>query len=224
MSSTSQLTTFIYGLCDPLTQQLRYVGKSNNPAARLREHTREKSLAVKTHKNHWVSSLVAAGLKPEIFVIEEIDRSSWQEAEQFWIAYFRYLGASLTNGTEGGEGDCGPEGRVKQASAMRGRKAVRSHEHTEKLIEANKLRASDPGWRRKIKEAASNRAQRERTVLVERLQKAWFAPRTKRYDVACASCGENFIATNTRKKHCSPNCRRKYLKRAARRSATGDIA
>lgn len=32
----------IYGLIDPLSGEIRYVGKANDPARRLRGHLREK--------------------------------------------------------------------------------------------------------------------------------------------------------------------------------------
>lgn len=206
MSTTSQLTTFIYGLCDPLTQQLRYVGKANRPDVRRYQHIESRALVHKSHKNHWIKSLQAKGSRPEMFVIEEVSKDGWQEAEQFWIAYFKSIGADLTNSTLGGEGDCGPEAHKKQADAIRGRKANRSPEHIAKLIVINKERAKDPEWRRKITIAAQARAQRERGTLMDRLKVAWFAPRTKRYDCVCIGCGSSFIATNTRKKYCKPQC------------------
>jgi hypothetical protein len=94
-------TVFIYGLCDPRTEQLRYVGKTTNLSRRLYEHTKNKS---HSHLSSWIRSLLGAGYDPEIFVIEEVDKKNWQREEKFWISYFRYIGADLVNGSQGGLG------------------------------------------------------------------------------------------------------------------------
>jgi len=94
-------TTFIYGLKDPLTKEIRYVGKSNNPRIRLSSHLRDKS---KTYKVNWINKLKRKGLGPELVVLEEVEYDKWQEKEKFYIKYYE----NLTNYTEGGE--CGCEG------------------------------------------------------------------------------------------------------------------
>lgn len=217
MSTTSQ-TTFIYGLCDPLTQQLRYVGKANRPDVRRYQHIESRALIKKTHKNHWIKSLMVKGKRPEMFIIEEASRDDWKDAEQFWISYFKSIGADLTNTTCGGDGDCGPEAHKKQAEALRGRKVVRSPEHAAKIVASNKARATNPDWLRKIKEAAIKRAATTKPELMARLKVAWFAPRTKRYDCVCIGCGASFVAANTRKKYCRKQCGINAWKRADRNS------
>src|SRR3990167_2619318 len=94
-------TSFIYGLCDPITQQLRYVGKTNNLKKRLWTHLRSME---KSHLYSWIKSLKNRGLTPEIFIIERTLSSAWREAEMFWISYFRAIGADLTNQLDGGLG------------------------------------------------------------------------------------------------------------------------
>lgn len=91
---------FIYALVDPRTQECRYVGKTNNTAKRLIDHTKDIKV---NHKTKWVKSLLAAGVTPELVVLEEVG-AAWQDAECFWIAYMRSIGARLVNGTHGGEG------------------------------------------------------------------------------------------------------------------------
>lgn len=88
----------IYGLCDPLTGQLRYVGKANDAASRLRGHLRNR--ATKTPVQRWIAKPGRSNLKPEQFEIERAE--DWVEAEQFWIAYFRSIGAALLNVSPGG--------------------------------------------------------------------------------------------------------------------------
>lgn len=92
----------IYGLSDPRTSELRYVGRTKRKLnVRLQQHLQPAYLKPNTHKNAWVKSLLSDGIKPEIF---EIETTEDFEAEEFWIAYFKSLGCNLTNGTKGGEG------------------------------------------------------------------------------------------------------------------------
>ncbi len=47
--------TFIYSLFDPSTNEIRYVGKSDNLNIRLIEHIRKCKYSI-THKNNWIKS------------------------------------------------------------------------------------------------------------------------------------------------------------------------
>ncbi len=102
--------TFIYGLVDPRTHQLRYIGKTVlTPEKRLTVHNwRARKHPHKRHSMAWLVGLEKAGYVAEIVVIEEVAAGQdWVEAEQFWIAYFRMVGANLCNHTDGGEGRLG---------------------------------------------------------------------------------------------------------------------
>jgi hypothetical protein len=110
MKNVSDKTTFIYGLIDPKTKELRYVGKTvDGVEKRIAVHvSRAKTQPHKIHSMAWLESLRLAGLRPDGFVIEEIAAGEdWVNAEQFWIAYFRSIGANLCNHTIGGEGQTG---------------------------------------------------------------------------------------------------------------------
>jgi len=112
------MLTFIYGLIDPLTGECRYVGKADNVQIRFNRHMQPKQLLSSTHKNSWLKTLVSAGLKPELVIFDKVLKSEWEAHEKWWIAYFRYIGADLTNGTSGGDG-CRLLGKQ---NAMYGRK------------------------------------------------------------------------------------------------------
>jgi hypothetical protein len=149
MTSISQPTTFIYGLCDPTTEQLRYVGMSKHPTERRYQHVCASHLTKSCHKNHWIKSLLSKGLRPEVFVIEEVPSSRWQEAERFWIAYFRSIGANLTNSTIGGDGagEMSAETRKKIGDSCRGKQRMFSETHRANLTEALRARRRDhPEW------------------------------------------------------------------------------
>lgn len=96
---------YIYGLIDPITSELRYIGyTANSIEFRGNGHWRERKRG-KTHKNNWINKLWDDyKVKPEVFQIEEILESEWVEAECFWIDYFRSIGCNLTNNSLGGRG------------------------------------------------------------------------------------------------------------------------
>lgn len=113
---------FIYGLVDPETMQIRYIGKTVNPDQRLASHCNEKS---RCHRSNWIRSLRAKGMKPFMVFIEEIIGDwPWQEAERFWIALATRSGWPITNNTSGGDGvhDLPKEARERISSAWIGRK------------------------------------------------------------------------------------------------------
>jgi group I intron endonuclease len=87
---------YIYTLKHPITNEVRYVGKTNNPTRRYYDHLYRK---VKTYKGNWVRSVLNEGLKPLFEVIEECNETNWEERERYWITQFD----NLTNSTSGGE-------------------------------------------------------------------------------------------------------------------------
>jgi hypothetical protein len=98
----------IYGLMDPFSQQLRYVGKSVSGLARPKAHWNPSSLKERTKKAAWVKSVLAKQGIPEIVVLDEADSAfDLIPLEMFWIRYFRSIGEKLTNMTDGGDGCTG---------------------------------------------------------------------------------------------------------------------
>ena len=96
----------IYGLVDPETGQLRYVGKTKASLnVRLRAHISD---AGRDRKNIprfcWINKLMKTGVTPEIIEIEAVSKGEWQEAERHWIEVMRWLGCNLLNATAGGDG------------------------------------------------------------------------------------------------------------------------
>jgi hypothetical protein len=94
---------YVYGLIDPITKELRYIGKTKNIKIRYRDHLR--GLNEKNHKANWIKGLLKNNLKPEIIIIEENEsEKECFSSEIFYIEYFKCIGARLTNLTLGGEG------------------------------------------------------------------------------------------------------------------------
>lgn len=112
-------TTFIYTLSDPRTDEVRYVGKSNDPVSRLKSHMSQ----AKTHKGWWIKNLVKSGFMPVMDVIDEVPDSEWAFWEQHWIQVFSGWGFSLTNGDAGGlgTGRSTPELKAKISKTLSGR-------------------------------------------------------------------------------------------------------
>lgn len=94
--------TNIYALLDPYTNEVRYIGKTKYSLThRLSGHLQSKQ---NNHRCNWIASIVKQGKLPNIILIEQTYH--WEEAEIFWISYFKFLGARLVNSTSGGEGSC----------------------------------------------------------------------------------------------------------------------
>ena len=69
------MKTYIYILIDPITLDIRYVGKSVNPEVRLRRHLSEARCSKKkSHRVHWLKSLLECNVKPKIEIIDEIKK------------------------------------------------------------------------------------------------------------------------------------------------------
>lgn len=93
-------TATIYGLVDPRSNRVRYVGKTTwSLAHRLKGHLAEVKAQGHTHKSRWIAGLLAEGLRPSVIVLERVPVSDWEEAECRWIARLE----DLTNVTAGGE-------------------------------------------------------------------------------------------------------------------------
>ena len=128
----------IYGLCDPRTKELRYVGKTRgNVRQRVRAHCCESSNHG-THKLHWVMGLKAAGLRPYLVVLETVPEQEWREAETFWIQYMRFLGCRLVNANDGGRGHDSLSNEARQRISLARRGMKFSPEHIRNLSTSHK--------------------------------------------------------------------------------------
>lgn len=113
----------IYGLVDPRTNEVRYIGLSSKGFYRPNQHRyfldREK-----TYKANWLRGLRDVGLAPVIHVLETVEkRGDLPDVECFWIAQGYSLGWPLTNLTKGGDGTFGrkdgPETLARKSAWVR---------------------------------------------------------------------------------------------------------
>src|SRR4051812_37966689 len=89
----------IYGLIDPDSQELRYIGQTIHGLLRPVSHWMNKRQRTSGDYCHcWVRNVLSRGKIPEILIIEESENSSQlDKSEEFWIEYFRSIGCPLTN-------------------------------------------------------------------------------------------------------------------------------
>lgn len=140
--------TFIYTLKDPITNEIRYIGKSDKPESRLIEHIK-KSKYTKTYKNNWIISLLKKDLKPILEILDIVDSNNWGFWEKYWISQFRTWGFNLTNISEGGDGgNFGFECNKKISMRLKNR--VFSKVTLEKMRESAKLRKITDEGRKKL--------------------------------------------------------------------------
>lgn len=133
--TTDNSDLFIYGLTDPRTGELRYVGLTTRGMKRVNDHILYGggNNGQLSHYTNWQKSLGKADVRPDWFVIEEHSNiEELSDAEDFWIQYFEMVGCSLVNGQSGGY-----NGRPTAATKK-------------KMSESAKRHRKDPTYRAKL--------------------------------------------------------------------------
>jgi hypothetical protein len=99
----------VYGLIDPRTNELRYVGKSSRGLSRPNFHRTNAGRCGRTHKHYWLRQLHReTGLVPSVIILATCETEAEAfAAERKLISTFRELGLPLVNITDGGEGASG---------------------------------------------------------------------------------------------------------------------
>jgi hypothetical protein len=145
---------YIYSLCDPDTEEVRYIGKTNNIKRRYNEHLKYVDRDLNNHKNNWIKKILSQNKLPLIKIIEETDINIWEEREKFWISEYD----NLTNSTLGGEDGVFTEDVRKKMSLrnkgennpMWGKKWT--DEQKKKLSDQRKNKAKSEEWKNKLSE------------------------------------------------------------------------
>lgn len=75
----SDQLAFIYALCDPDTNKVRYIGQSKNPGVRYSQHCRESG---DTPKGEWIANLRSNGRLPTMRILLAAPRDEIAEYER----------------------------------------------------------------------------------------------------------------------------------------------
>jgi len=149
-------TTFIYVLKDPTTEEIRYVGKADDPDLRLRRHLMDKGI---NRRTNWIKKLMASGNRPVVEIVDEVSIPEWKSWEVAYIQFYKDCGFDLVNTTLGGEGTNGhrhtTESCQKISKALTGR--VFSEEHKKKISLSWTGRVVSDETRRKLSEKRKGR-------------------------------------------------------------------
>lgn len=89
-------TQVIYGLFDPITHELRYIGRSNSPEKRLANHI---GTPANEEMAKWIESLAYYEKQPYYVILQSCDGLNPKDTESSWIQIASMLGANLINGT-----------------------------------------------------------------------------------------------------------------------------
>lgn len=119
------MITKIYTLQNPITNEIRYVGKTNQSLEkRLMDHI----YSCKRYKHHnscWIKSLLKKNLIPIIQEVDSTNLKDWKWLEIYWISQFKSWGFNLTNMTDGGDGNNGQI--FSKKSSLKRSKSLKGH-------------------------------------------------------------------------------------------------
>lgn len=88
----------IYALCEPDTNEVRYIGQTLTPIdVRYRQHVRSSRWGYEKNaaKREWIAGLLANGEEPACVVLEVCQFWNVDAREQWWID--QHAGEKLTN-------------------------------------------------------------------------------------------------------------------------------
>lgn len=135
----------VYGLIEPHTGNLRYVGKSSSGMKRAKSHQCESAREhSNTHVCRWLRKIYKEfQATPCILVLAEcVSNDEALDREQEIIAMFKDAGIELVNITAGGQGMTGwhptEETRMKLSRSLKGKRKgiLFSQEHKDRLRES----------------------------------------------------------------------------------------
>ena len=168
------ITSYIYGLWDPLAGELRYIGKSIDPERRLViRNSRAKTGKGDNPVHCWIRKLLVQNERPMLEILEEVTEKTWREIEKDWIKQCRNMGIDLLNVHDGG-GGLPPASKTnrkgiplsrehRKAISLGGHGVKRTKETRRKMSEAKKRLYDDPKERKKQSERMMGHSVSEET-------------------------------------------------------------
>jgi group I intron endonuclease len=154
----------VYGLIDPRNGLLKYIGQTIRGLTRIRDHIydlNDYNSKYNTRKINWLKSLKRKNLVFEVIYLEYCNSiDELNEAEEFYISYFKSVGSNLLNHDSGGK-NC---------------KRKKMTEETRKLIsERTKLGMSDPKVKERLRishlgKIPSNKGQKHSFQAIQKIK------------------------------------------------------
>ena len=89
-------TVYIYTLTEKGTDEVKYVGQTNDLRTRLLGHISSAPVGT-SRKSAWIKSVIDGGREIEIHPIEECSEDNANERELYWMSYYSSSGCELTN-------------------------------------------------------------------------------------------------------------------------------
>lgn len=78
---------YIYGLIDPISNLIKYVGATNDLT--IRYHTHLNSTPDASKRGRWLDSLFKQNLKPYLILLERTDLKNASQTEIKWIEHYK---------------------------------------------------------------------------------------------------------------------------------------
>lgn len=167
------MTTQIYTLTDPNTNEIRYVGKANNPKTRYYQHCRISTK--KTHKTNWINKLLINKQKPIIEIIDTVPINEWIFWETYWISQFKAWGFNLVNNTHGGDGcTFGNQTSFKKGSVPKNKGVALTSEAKEHLRKINLGKKTNDETKNKMSKSQKKVIRTDFKLLIESSGKTRF--------------------------------------------------
>lgn len=92
------MTYYIYTLIDPRDGSIRYVGRTKNPAMRLKSHAGSSYGYNPRPMVDWILELKGEGLIPTLSTVDTADgMEDAKTKEQYWMDKCRAMGCKLIN-------------------------------------------------------------------------------------------------------------------------------
>ena len=146
-------TVYFYVLRCPITNEVKYVGRSVNPSGRYRQHIHSgKREGVKDRKAAWIKGLLNKNLKPILEIIDKLenykDIEEVKRKEEFLILEFKKI-YDLKNDRDIVENgyNFSDESREKMSKAQRGntnRRGKKASKETKKKISISRKGKKPP--------------------------------------------------------------------------------
>lgn len=91
------LMTYIYALVDPRNNLAFYVGKTKDLKSRFYHHWSPSNHKHRISCTARVIELRELGIKPDMIELDIVPDNTSEEAEDFYISYFKYIGCPILN-------------------------------------------------------------------------------------------------------------------------------